>query len=166
MVRLEGEEAFRKVRALLPKFASAMMITHTETGEVHVRPLALQGDLSTFGGVLWFFTDSRSRKIHEAAGGRSVSVTCQSDERNAYLHLTGSVTVIRDLPKMRELYSPILKTWFPDGLDDPYLTLIKFEATQGAYWESAGTVEQMVSFAKAIATGKPNAGGETGELRL
>src|SRR5882672_4673723 len=114
--QLEGEAAFAKVRALLPKFASAMMVTRAHSGELHARPLALQGDLSTFGGVLWFFTDARSRKIQESADGARVSVICQSDEHSAYLHLTGSVTVMRDLPKMRELYSPFLKTWFPEGL--------------------------------------------------
>jgi general stress protein 26 len=165
-VQLDGNDAFAKVRELLPKFGSAMMITHATSGEVHARPLALQGDLSTFGGVLWFFTDARSRKIEESADGRPVSLTCQSDDHSVYLHLAGSVTVVRDLAKMRELYSPVIKTWFPDGLDDPYLTLIKFEASYGAYWESPGMIERMAVFVKAAATGKPGGGGETGELRL
>jgi general stress protein 26 len=59
-----------------------------------------------------------------------------------------------------------LKTWFPNGLDDPYLTLIKFEATSGAYWESAGMLQTLVSFAKAMATGKAGGGGKAGELRI
>lgn len=40
--QLSGDRAIEKVRALLPQFRSAMMITHASSGEVHVRPLALQ----------------------------------------------------------------------------------------------------------------------------
>jgi general stress protein 26 len=96
-----------------------------------------------------------------------VSIICQSDQESAYLHLTGVATVVRDLSKMRELYSPTLKTWFPDGLDDPHLTLIKFEAHGGAYWDSpGGRLQSLASFAVAIVTGVPSKGGEAGELQL
>ena len=165
--QLSGEAAIAKVRALLPQFKSAMMVTHGSNGDVHVRPLALQGDLAAFGGVLWFFTDERSRKVQESGGGVPVSIICQSDQQSAYLHLTGEATVVRDLPKMRELYSPILKTWFPDGLEDPYLTLIKFEAYGGAYWDSpGGTLQGLVAFGASLVTGVPHKGGEAGELHL
>jgi len=166
-VDLDGDAAIVKVRQLLPKFRSAMLVTHSEGEQLHVRPLGLQGDLSAFGGVLWFFTDVRSRKIQESAGHVPVSVICQSDEHSAYLHLTGTVTVTRDLAKMRELYTPILKTWFPDGLDDPNLTLIKFDATSGEYWDSPGGMLQVLaSFATAVATGTRGQAGETGALQL
>jgi general stress protein 26 len=165
--QLTGDAAIKKLRSLLPQFQSAMMVTHTSNNEVHVRPLALQGDLTTFGGVLWFFTDDRSRKIQESAGGVPVSIICQSDQASAYVHLTGVATEVRDLPKMRELYTPILKTWFPEGLDDPHLTLIKFEALGGSYWDSpGGRLQSLAAFAVAIATGTPRKGGEAGELHL
>ena len=165
--QLSGDDAIEKVRALLPQFRSAMMLTHGPKGEVHVRPLGLQGDLSTFGGVLWFFTDERSRKVQESAGGVPVSIICQSDENSAYLHLTGTATIVRDMPKMRELYSPIIKTWFPEGLDDPHLTLIRFEASGGSYWDSpGGMLHVAASFAKSLATGVPGKGGEAGDLHL
>jgi general stress protein 26 len=165
--QLSGEPAFEKVRALLTHFKSAMMVTHAPNGDLHVRPLALQGDLSAFGGVLWFFTDARSRKVDEAADGLPVSLICQSDEQSAYLHLAGTATVVRDVPKMRELYSPILKTWFPKGLDDPNLVLMKFEASRGDFWESpGGLLQTAAAFATSVITGAGRKGGEAGELNL
>jgi general stress protein 26 len=165
--QLSGDAAIEKVRALLPQFQSAMMVTHDPNGEVHVRPLALQGDLTRFGGVLWFFTDERSRKVQESAGDVPVSIVCQSDQKSAYLHLTGVATTVRDLPKMRELYSPILRTWFPEGLEDPYLTLIKFEANGGAYWDSpGGMVQTLAAFGASVVTGVAHKAGEAGELHL
>jgi general stress protein 26 len=165
--QLSGDSAFAKVRALLPQFKSAMMVTHAPNGDLHVRPLALQGDLSGFGGVLWFFTDERSRKVEEAAEGLPVSLICQSDEHSAYLHLSGTSTMVRDLPKMRELYSPILKTWFPKGLEDPNLVLMKFEASHGEFWESPGGVLQAAAaFATSVITGVGRKGGAAGELHF
>jgi general stress protein 26 len=165
--QLAGDAAIEKVRALLPRFRSAMMVTHVSTGDIHVRPLGLQGDLATFGGVLWFFVDDRSRKVHESANHAPVSLICQNDDKSTYLHLTGTATIVRDLPKMRELYSPILLTWFPEGLDDPHLTLLKFEATGGSYWDSPGGMLQVAAaFATSVVTGTPGKGGEAGDLRL
>jgi general stress protein 26 len=144
-----------------------MLVTRASAGDLRARPLALQGDLARFGGVLWFFADQRSQKVQELAGGAPVSVICQSDEHSAYLHLTGTAIIVRDVPKMRELYSPRLKTWFPAGLDDPQVTLIKFEAHRGAYWESPGGLLQVaLSFATSMATGVPSKGGNSGEFRL
>ena len=84
----------------------------------------------------------------------------------AYLHLTGVATVIRDLPKMRELYSPTLKTWFPGGLEDPYLTLIRFEANGGAYWDSPGGMLQSLAAFGVARDGRPVKTGEAGDLQL
>jgi general stress protein 26 len=165
--QLSGDPAIQKIRTLLPQFRSGMLVTHGADGSVHARPLALQGDVSKFGGVLWFFADERSRKVQELKGGAPVSVICQSDEHSAYLHLTGTASVVREMSKMRELYSPTLKTWFPEGLDDPHLALIRFEADSGAYWESPGGLLQVaLSFAKSMATGVPGKGGNAGELRI
>jgi general stress protein 26 len=165
--QLSSDAAIAKIRTLLPKFKSAMLVTHTSAGEMHIRPMALQGDGSIFGGVLWFFVDDRSRKVSESAGGSPVSVICQSDEHSAYLHLTGTATAVRDRVKMRELYSPIIRTWFPDGMEDPHLTLIRFEATGGEYWASpGGTLQVAAAFAFSLLTGRPGKGGEAGSLHL
>lgn len=68
---------------------------------------------------------------------------------------------------MRELYSPIVKVWFPDSLDDPHLTLLRFEVDHGAYWDSpGGAVRLVTAFAKSIVTGSPGKGGNSGELVL
>jgi len=165
--QLSGDAAIEKVRELLPRFQSAMLITHTAQGEVHVRPLALQGDASTFGGTLWFFTDRRSRKVGESEAGGPVSIVCQSDEHSVYLHLTGKAAVIDDKQRMRELYTPVLRTWFPQGLEDEHLALLRFDAEAGTYWRvKGGMVLSAISFAKAVATGQPAKTTQSGDLQL
>ena len=164
---LDGDDAIAKVRELLPKFRCAMMVTHDEHAAVHVRPVGLQGNVATFGGVLWFFTDQRSRKVEESSGGVAVSLVCQNDAESAYLHLVGRITLERDLSTMRELFTPVEQVWFPDGLDDPNITLMKFEAEGGAYWDRpGGSLTLLAAFAKAVVTGVQATGSVHGDLRL
>src|ERR1019366_186677 len=52
-------------------------------------------------------------------------------------------------------------------LDVPHLTLIRFEASGGSYWDSpGGMLHVAASFAKSLATGVPGKGGEAGDLHL
>jgi general stress protein 26 len=163
---LTGDSAIAKVRKLLPSFNAAMFVTGVASGrELHARPLALQGDPTVFGGTLWFFADERSPKVYELAVDTAVSLFFQNDRDTNYLQLDGTASLSKEKSKMRELYTPTLKTWFPGGLEDPYLTLIRFDATAGAYWECPGGVLQLVAaYATAIVTGKPGKSTRSGTL--
>lgn len=55
----------------------------------------------------------------------------------------------------------------PEGLDDPFLTLIRFDVDSGDYLTSTGGMLQLLgAFGKATITGKPGAGGEMGDVTL
>ena len=165
---LAGDAAVAKARQLLQSFPTTMFVTRTVDGlALHMRPVAMQGDPSVFGGTLWFFTDDRSRKVREIGANPKVSLVFQNDQASRYLQLTGRATILPDRPKMRELYTPLLKTWFPEGLDDPHLTLIRFDASDGAFWESpGGTLQVLAAFTKSLVTGKPSKGGFAGTMDL
>ena len=164
--RLSGDEALTKVRGLLKHFRSTMMVT-TVNGKLHARPMGMQGDAAEFDGVLWFFTDRESGKVEEIESEQSVSLIFQSDSDSAYMHLFGKASVINDLAKKKELYTPLLRTWFPEGLNDPRMTMIRFDADHGDYWDSPGGMLQVLAaFTKAIVTGTRGQGGEMGEVKL
>lgn len=166
-LHLQGEEALEKVRSLLKEFRSTMMITHTPGGGIHSRPMGLQGEAKNFYGTLWFFTDRNCRKMEEIRANPAVSLVFQSDGDSAYMHLYGRAQQVDDLNKMKELYTPLIKTWFPEGLEDPRLTLIRFDAERGNFWDSPGGMLQVLgAFTKAMVTGQRAQGGEMGEVRL
>ena len=163
---LAGDSAVAKVRALLPSFRAALFVTRLADGtHFHSRPLALQGDPTVFGGALWFFADDRSPKVDEFSKNPRVTLLFQNDEDSNYLQLDGTAAIVQDKAKMRELYTPVLKTWFPEGLDDPHLILIRFDATTGAFWESpGGMLQAMTALATAIVTRSPGKSGNSGSL--
>lgn len=164
--QLDGDEALNEVRSLLPKFRCAMLTTIGEDG-CFTRPMGVQGKPEEFHGTFWFFTDRRSAKARQIERGDRTLLVFQNDAEDTYLQLNGSASIVRDTDRMKELFNPFIKTWFPDGLDDPNLTLIRFEALNGQYWTSAaGMLQVLAAFTKAVITGRPGMGGEMGDVTL
>ncbi len=163
---LSGDEALEKIRALLADFRTAMLTT-VDGAIIRTRPMGLQGKASEFEGTLWFFTDARGHAMHDIATGARSSLIFQSDAKNAYLQLEGRASADPDRARMKELFTPIVKTWFPEGLDDPNLTLIRFDTDSGHFWDSPGGLFQVLgAFAKSMLTHTPGQGGEKGDLEL
>ena len=164
--QLSGSEATTRVRELLGKFRSVMLTT-IEPRRCLTRPMGLMGKAEHFSGALWFFTDTRSQKADQIRRGATTFLVLQNDEEDTYLQLNGEATIDTDKDRMAQLYTPLLRTWFPDGLEDPNLTLIRFDASDGQYWTSkAGMLEVFAAFAKSMVTGTPGQGGEMGEVEL
>ena len=143
----------------------AMLTTAMPTGKLRSRPMATQQ--TEFDGTLWFFTDSESAKVHEVAGDSHVNVSYADVDGNRYISVTGRAFVIRDVAKMRELWNPILKAWFPKGLDDPHLALLKIEVDEAEYWDGPSSrMVQILGMAKAAITGERYKAGEHEKVTL
>jgi len=79
----------------------------------------------------------------------------------------GSATVVEDRERLRELYTPVQRTWFPDGPDDPNITLIRFDGEHADYWDGhASSVRLALAFLKATVTGNPGVSGNAGTMNL
>ncbi len=163
---LSGAPARNKIRELLPQFTSAMLITVGDEG-LHTRPMGVLGQAGDFHGTLWFITDDRSRKIIDLAASAQAAVAFQNDDAGVYLHLDGRAARSDDRARLAQLYSPVQRTWFPAGLDDPHMTLIRFEVDRGEFWDArARTLGLLVAFAKSVVTGVPGDVGDAGHVKL
>jgi general stress protein 26 len=60
----------------------------------------------------------------------------QGSAHSEFLHLVGKASVSRDKAKIHELWEPILRTWFTEGVDDPRITVIQFVPESGYYWDN------------------------------
>lgn len=164
--RLEGEAALTKLRELLKDFPIAFMVT-VDNGLLTARPIGVVGDHAAFDGTLWFITDKRSHKIDLINHGALTALLFQNDKNGAYLHLSGRAAEVDDRPKLEELYTTLQRTWFPKGVDDPDITLLRFDVDEGRYWDSHDSMARLAfAFAKSIVTGVPGKSGNTGVARL
>src|SRR5690606_11742708 len=117
------------------------------------RPMATQDQ--DFDGDLWFFTSTASHKMAEISDDPRVCVAYSDPDKNTYVSVSGRGELVRDKGKIADLWNPVYKAWFPDGLDDPTLCLLKVSVEQAEYWDSpSSTIVNIAGFVKAVATGK------------
>jgi hypothetical protein len=67
----------------------------------------------------------------------------------------------------KKLWSAWAKTWFPDGVDDPELTLLRVRPLEVQYWDTRHN--KMVSLLKIVAgaiTGKEMDDGVEGKISV
>jgi general stress protein 26 len=108
-----------------------------------------------FDGDLWFFTDGPSAKIDEAQSEERVNVSYANPDDGRYVSVSATARLIRDREKAKQLWNPILKAWFPEGLEDPNPALLKVSVEKAEYWDTpSGKMIQAIGFVKALATGK------------
>ncbi len=68
---------------------------------------------------------------------------------------------------MEQLWSPFVKAWFPEGLDDPRLALLKVTADSAEYWNAPSSrVVRLVGLAKALITGEQYDAGENRKIGM
>lgn len=164
--QLDGDAAIEKLRGLLKDFPIAFMVT-VDRGALTARPIGVVGDHAAFDGTLWFITDKRSRKVAAIERGAETALLFQNDTHGAYLHLSGRAAVVDDRHTLEELYTTLQRTWFPKGLDDPDITLVRFDAATGDYWDSHDSLARLAfAFAKSIVTGEPGKSGNAGVARV
>lgn len=156
------EESISKLKELIEGIDFAMLTTISD-GRFHSRPMSTQEFESD--GSLWFFTGNQSYKVENIQKDNRVNVAYSKPENNSYVSVSGTAELVNDRAKIEELWSPILKAWFPKGLDDPTLALLKISVEQAEYWDSpSSALVQIAGFVKAIATGEQMEGGEHGKV--
>ncbi len=87
-------------------------------------------------GTLWFLSANDSHKNHELVIAPEVTLYFQGSPHSDFLVLEGDATVSTSREKIEELWEPILKTWFTEGIDDPRISVIKVVPTEGYYWDT------------------------------
>lgn len=148
-------EGCHKLWELIRDIEIAMLTTAVEGGALHSRPMVtLQADAGR--AQLWFFTSIDSPKIAEIYHDREVGLSYASTTRQSYVSVAGRAGIVRDGVKANELWTPLAKVWFPYGVNDPHLALLRIEVDSAQYWDSpAGKVVQLLGLAKLALTGRP-----------
>ena len=131
---LRARDAIEKIREIVEDAPNCFFCTAAGRGSTGARPMNVrQVDKD---GNLWFLSASDSHKNKELAGDREVELFFQGSAHSDFLQLRGRATISTDPGKIRELWQPMIKTWFTEGVTDPRITVIKFEPTGGYYWDT------------------------------
>ena len=132
---LLGHRAVEQIQEVVKQSASCFFCTAVSLGESGAaRPMTVQkvdGD-----GNLWFLSAADSHTVMELAENPAVRLFFQGSEHSGFVTLTGRARVSQDKRRIKELWEPVLKTWFTEGEDDPRITVIKVEPEGGYYWDN------------------------------
>lgn len=130
----------------------AMMTTTEEDGSLRSRPMVTQ-DLKAveFDGDFWFLTYTSSHKVNEVQQHQKVNLSYSKPNDNLFVSVSGIAQVVQDRKRLKELWNPIYKTWFPKGQDDPDLTLLKVHVESAEYWDApAGKMGALYTIVKSL----------------
>jgi len=154
-----------RLYALIKDIKVAMLTTVGEDGALISRPMMTQE--TEFDGTFWFFTSDESPKAKELHRSSKVNLTFSATQNYRFVSVSGDAEVVHDRDKAQELWKPAYKAWFPGGLDDPHLALLKVTVHSAQYWDSpSNPVVQLIGYAKAMLTGDTSGLGENRKLAL
>lgn len=130
---LRGGEAIQKIREFVEESPTCFFCTAMATGDssgarpMNVRKVDDQGHL-------WFLSAKDSHTNRELAIAPAVRLYFQGPNQAHYLHLSGRASISTDREKIEELWTPIIRTWFTQGIDDPRITVLRITPSDGYYW--------------------------------
>ena len=158
-------EGRKKVFALIKDIRVSMMATYAPEGYMHARPMVARTHEED--GEFWFFTSRSSHTVSELRADPRVLLTYAEPDDQNYVSISGTGSVVDDRAKAKELWAEPMRTWFPKGIDDPDLILIKVDAERAQYWDApSSAVVYAYGYAKARLTGERPDPGEEGKVRL
>lgn len=165
MEHRSDDAAKAKVWELIKDIKVAMLATHAGGEHMHARPMvAVQ---KTFDGELWFFTDKRSRKVDEVDHEERVLLTYADWDDQNYVSVDGLATIVEDPARVKEFWTESMRTWFPNGKDDPNIALLKVKVESAEYWDATSSaMVHAYGYLKAATTGKRPHPGETAHVRF
>jgi general stress protein 26 len=127
----------------------------------HSQPMTAFREEET--GTIWFFSRDDTDLARDVAGaGQSAMFTYGSKDQEVWACIHGALSVSpRDPARIDKYWNPVLAAWYPDGKEDPHLTLLRFDADDGRIWVSdGGFLKFAFEIAKAnISKTLPDAGG-------
>lgn len=163
---LQGTEAGKKIKELAGKNNTCFFCTGITSGKpVTVRPMSVQK--MDEAGNLWFLSANDSHKNMEIGRDSHVQLLFQGSAHSDFLTVYGEATISTDKALIKELWEPILKAWFTEGVDDPRITLIKVDVQEGYYWDNIhGNAVALIKIAAGAVLGKTMDDSIEGTLNL
>lgn len=135
------ESSIKKLSELIAGIKVAMLTTLTDDDrELHTRPMVTQS--LEQDGTLWFFTRMDSPKSQEVRKDSHIAVSYSDPDDSRYVAVYGRAAVVQDRDRAESLWTPSLGAWFPRGLEDPELALLKVTVDRVEYWD-IGTGKMM-----------------------
>jgi general stress protein 26 len=151
---LSDKKAIEKIKELAGKNNTCFFCTRSNNGiPLTVRPMSVQK--LDDDGNFWFLSAVDSHKNQEIQMDNNVQLLFQGSAHSDFLSIQGNAVISTDKNKIRELWQPIIKTWFTEGVNDPRITVIRVQPESGYYWDNKhGNAVALVKMTAGAIMGK------------
>jgi general stress protein 26 len=117
----------------------------------HMQPMAAFGDRT--GDAIWFFTKKDTDLVQQTGSGHDAMVCIMAKDQEFQACIHGVLHQDIDRAKLEQFWSPYVSAWYPDGKDDPELTMVRLDPKDARVWVSKrGPIAYPLQIAKANAT--------------
>ncbi len=162
---LIAEDAVSKLQELVEKSSTCMFATRLGEAPFHVCPMRVQE--ADYEGNLWFFSGADSTHNAQINADPRVQLIFANSPDMEFLTVFGTASISTDKTLIDRLWNRMVEAWFPDGKDDPNVTLIKVQPAAAHYWDTEdGKLITMAKIITRAATGADIETGVEGDLRV
>lgn len=146
---LVREEAIDKLKSLVSDISICLFRSNLLAEEVsNCGPMTAQRVCDQ--GNIWFFSEKNSDKNNAILTNSKVQLYFSNPTTGTCLVLNGDAEVDLTQSKIEELWTPLIKNWFPLGKEDPNISVIKVAPTSAYYWDTDSI--RMISFLRLAAS--------------
>jgi general stress protein 26 len=153
VVQGDRERAVAELRRLIDGIPVAMVTTVATDDALHARPMLLERLESD--ATLVFLTHLSSQKTSDVTRDARVNIAFVSDKGDRYVSISGTARITHDEARMRQLWNPTYRAWFPHGPDDPDSAIFTVTIDRVDYWDvPSSRLVRLWGVVRAVATGQ------------
>lgn len=107
---------------------------------IYPRPMTAMAEEAR--SPIWFFTASDTEFGEALERGRSLDALAMLSSKDHELFATVGGTLVRDRDPatIERLWNPWVSAWFPGGIDDPKVRLLRLDTTGAEIWENESSL--------------------------
>ncbi|HEY5750085.1 MAG TPA: pyridoxamine 5'-phosphate oxidase family protein [Chryseolinea sp.] len=160
---LSQHEAIDKFKDLVDHQPVCLFTTNLSVLPLTTRPMSVQKVCDQ--GNFWFISDRDSDKNQEIIQDSKVQLFFSNTANYEFLSVFGEASITQDRQKIDELWTDMAKAWFPEGKDDPRVTIVKVTPQEGFYWDTKdGKLVSLIKILASAVAGKTFQEGVEGKI--
>jgi len=131
----------------------------------HFQPMTAFAEPQT--RTIWFFCARENDLVKSAARESSAMFCLNARDHDLWACVGGDLSTAHDQARIDRFWSPVTAAWFPNGREDPALTLLRFNVIDAQVWVAKkGPFRFAYEIARANLTRHEPDVGETAHLRF
>lgn len=133
----KGREAIPEIARMLKEIDICVFATRGDGGELHARPMSNNRQVE-WDGDSWFFAPSDGRLVAELTAEPTAVNAYRVENGFGFISVSGRTSVETDPSLKKRYWLEELARWFPNGPEDPNVSLIRFTAEHVDWWGESG----------------------------